>query len=168
MIPLELNIEKIEQIGNLKENENLRFRTFLKGQDSIKVDGIVHRLNEEIESRIDCTKCGNCCKTLRPCVTNKEIETLTIIDKVSREFYIENFIERDDLENIKYLKNTPCKYLSDKKCSIYDLRPIDCKSYPHINKKHFNSRTLGMMENYGICPIVFNVVENLKNEFDFR
>ncbi len=107
MIPLELNIEKIEQIRKMKENENLRFRTFLKGQDNKKVDRVVHRLNEEIESQIDCTKCGNCCKTLRPCVTNKEIETLIIIDKVSREYFIENFTEQDDFEDIKYLKNTP-------------------------------------------------------------
>lgn len=168
MVSLELNIEKIEQIRKMKENENLRFRTFLKGQDNKKVDRVVHRLYEEIESQIDCTKCGNCCKTLRPCMTNKEIETLRIIDKVSREYFIENFTEQDDLEDIKYLKNTPCKYLSNKECSIYDLRPMDCKSYPHIHKKHFNSRTLGMMENYGICPIVFNVLESLKMEFEFR
>jgi len=167
MIPLELNIEKIEQIRKMKENENLRFRTFLKGQDNKKVDRIVHRLNEEIESQIDYTKCGNCCKTLRPCVTNKEIETLTTIDKVPREYFIEIFTEQDGLEDIKYLKNTPCKYLSNKKCSIYNLRPMDCKSYPHIHKKHFNSRTLSMMENYGICPIVFNVIESLKIEFEF-
>lgn len=168
MIPLELNIEKIEQIRKMKENENLRFRTFLKGRDDKKVDRIVHRLNEEIEKQIDCTKCGNCCKTLRPCVTNKEIETLIAIDKVSREYFNEHFTEQDDFEDIKYLKNTPCKYLSNKKCSIYDLRPLDCKSYPHIRKKQFNSRTLSMMGNYGICPIVFNVIESLKMEFEFR
>ncbi len=52
MIPLELNIEKIEQIRKMKEKENLRFRTFLKGRDDKKVDRIVHRLNEEIERQI--------------------------------------------------------------------------------------------------------------------
>jgi hypothetical protein len=168
MTPIELDIEKIDYLSKRKEKENLRFRTFLKGQNDAKVDSIVHRLNKEVESQIDCTECGNCCKTLRPCVTNKEIETLIKIDKVSREYFIENFTERDDLEDIKYLKDTPCKYLSGKKCSIYDVRPMDCISYPNIHKSSFNSRTLGMIENYGICPIVFNVLERLKIEFNFK
>ena len=168
MIPIELDIEKINHISKLKEKENLNFRAFLKGQDDEKVDRIVHRLNKEVESQIDCTDCGNCCKNMRPCVTNNEIDTLTVIDKVSREYFIENFTEHDDLENIKYLKDTPCKYLSGKKCSIYGVRPKDCIAYPNIHKRSFNSRSLSMIDNYGICPIVFNVLERLKMEFRFR
>src|SRR4030042_3319491 len=167
MIPLELNIEKIWRISDQKENENYRFRSFLKGQDSEKVDKIVHRLNKEIVKLIDCRNCGNCCKNLRPHVTDTEIDKFLNIDNISREDFITNFIEQDDLEDIKYLKDTPCKYLADKKCIIYADRPEDCKSYPHLHKCDFTSRTLGMIENYGICPIVFNVFERLKTELRF-
>ncbi|QCX39064.1 YkgJ family cysteine cluster protein [Aureibaculum algae] len=168
MTPIELDIQKIDNISKQKEQENLKFRTFLKGQDDVKLDRIVHRLNKCVESQIDCTDCGNCCKNLRPCVNSMEIDTLKSIDKVSREYFVENFIEQNELEDIKFLKGTPCKYLIDKKCSIYDVRPNDCKSYPHINKKKFNSRTWGIIENYAICPIVFNVIERLKTELRFR
>src|SRR4030042_2156501 len=168
MIPIEVDIEKINQISKRKEKENLIFRTFLKGKDDDKLDIIVHGLNEEISGQIDCTKCGNCCINLRPCLTKNEIDTLSRIDNVSRDIFIEKYTGEDNFEKIKFLKDIPCKYLSDKKCSIYDNRPSDCKSFPHIHKPNFNSRTLGMIENYGICPIVFNLLERLKMELRFR
>ena len=168
MIPLEIDIKKISRVSKIKENENFRFRSFLKGQDGEKVDRIAHRLNTEVESLIDCTVCGNCCENLRPCVNDLEIDTLAKIDHISQKYFIENFTEKDDFENIRYLKNTPCRYLNGKKCSVYVDRPEDCRSYPHIQKRSFNSRTLGIIGNYGICPIVFNVWERLKTEFKFR
>ena len=168
MIPLELNIEKISRISKQKENENYRFRSFLKGQDSDKVDEIVHRLNKEIVEDINCADCGNCCKELRPGLTESEIVKLSKIENLSQKNFVTSFTEQDEMENSKYLKDTPCKYLEDKKCIIYIERPEDCKSYPHIHKEDFNSRTLGVIQNYGICPIVFNVFERLKNEMRFR
>ena len=168
MINLELNIDRIKLISESKEEENYEFRSFLKGLDSDKVDKIVHKLNDEIVSQIDCQDCGNCCKSLRPCVTNSEIESISQIDKISEIDYIHKFVERDDFDDIKYLKDTPCKYLKDKSCTIYESRPIDCKSYPHTQKDDFTSRTLGMIENYEICPIVFNLYESLKQEFNFK
>lgn len=168
MIPIETDFEKIIQISKQKEKENIRFRTFLKGKDDDELDNLVHGLNKEIENQIDCTKCGNCCVNLRPCLTRKEINILSKIDNISRDYFIEKYTEEDKFENIKYLKNTPCKYLVDKKCSIYINRPGDCRSYPNIQKTDFNSRTWSMIESYGICPIVFNVFERLKMEYGFR
>jgi Fe-S-cluster containining protein len=168
MTPLEIDIKIISRVSKIKENENFRFRSFLKGQDGEKVDRIAHRLNAEVESLIDCTSCGNCCENLRPCVNDLEIDALAKIDHVLRKYFIENFTEKDDFENIRYLKNIPCKYLNKKKCSVYVDRPEDCRSYPHIQKGSFNSRTLRIIGNYGICPIVFNVWERLKTEFKFR
>ena len=105
---------------------------------------------------------------LRPCVTDSEIDYLAQIDKIPKNYYELNFVEKDNFDDIKYLKNTPCKYLKDKECTIYENRPFDCKSYPHTHKKNFTSRSLSMIENYEICPIVFNVYERLKDELNYR
>jgi uncharacterized protein len=167
MIHLELDIEKINRISKQKENENYKFRDFLKEQDSDRVDKIVHRLYKEIAEQIDCTNCGNCCKNLSPCVTDNEIDILSKTDNILHEAFVTRFIEQDEINHVKYLKDTPCKYLVDKRCVIYADRPLDCKSYPHIHKKYFISRTLDVINNFGICPIVFNVFERLKIEFRF-
>ena len=51
---IERDLSKIKHLASIRENENIRFRTFLKGQDNAKVDKIVHRLHEEISKQIGC------------------------------------------------------------------------------------------------------------------
>jgi len=168
MKPLEINIEKIARLAEQREDENYRFRVFLKGQEDDKIDIMVHKMDKEIRSQIDCKECGNCCIHLHPSVTDEEIETLSRLDHHTPIEYVAKNIVNDNSENMKYLKDTPCKYLHDKKCSIYLERPEDCKSYPHTQKEHFIHRTYSMIDNYGICPIVFNLFEQLKMELKFK
>ena len=47
---IEIDLEKIEELGKLLEDQNLEFRAFLKGQDPDKIDEIVQRLNFEISN----------------------------------------------------------------------------------------------------------------------
>jgi uncharacterized protein len=164
----ETNLEKIRKIAEQKEAENARFRSFLKGRDDEEVDEKVKWLHGEITGKIDCTQCGNCCNHLQPDLEDYEIDKLADIDNISRDEFVKNFTEKGEFENEIYLKTIPCKYLKDKKCSIYPDRPHTCKSYPHTHKPDFISRTFFMIHNYSICPIVFNVIEELKKELRFR
>ena len=168
MNPLEFNLDKIRPLAKSNEDQNYRFRSFLKMQDPEKIDRIVHRLDREIRKQIDCTQCGNCCAELSPRLSDGEIDRLAQIDSISKVEFIQKFVESDPVEGDYFLKGKPCKYLCEKKCSVYSNRPEDCKSYPHTHKKDFNTRILGIIENYGICPIVFNVFERLKLEIRFR
>jgi len=165
---IETNINTIHQIAHRKKNENLSFRSFLKGQEFDKVDKIVHKLYKEVSSQIDCLKCGNCCLNLRPLVTDEELRRLANIDKVTLSEFEEKHITHDNFENFKYLKSIPCKYLKDKKCMVYSDRPEECRSYPYLHKDMFISRTLGVLNNYEICPIVFNVFELLKLKLGWK
>ena len=165
---LELDLVKIAQLEVQKDKENFDFRAFLKSQDLKKVDKIVHRLNNEITALIDCQKCGNCCKSLKPGLTEPEIERLAEKENLTPAAFVSRFTENDILQEIPCLRDTPCKYLKDKRCSIYLDRPEDCKSYPHTHLNGLISRTLQMIDNYGICPIVFNLFEELKMELNFN
>jgi len=159
---LELDLEKIEQLGQLRERENFEFWTILKGQDGRRIDEIVHRLNAEISGRIDCTKCGNCCKKLEPCIRSPDIKRLSTKLGIPEEEIRANYLK--EIEGEKFFKRLPCIFLKGNKCSIYQDRPDDCKSYPHLHKQDFISRLWGVIDNYSICPIVFNVFEKLKQE----
>lgn len=168
MILLELDLEKISRMAERKEKENLDFRIYLKGQDPGKIDKMVHRLNKLIVEQIDCTQCGNCCKTTSTSISDSELLILAELENLSAAEFETRFVEKDELDNEKFLKDIPCKYLSDKKCTIYENRPEDCRSYPHTHKNRFVSRTLGVLINYEICPIVYNVYENLKIELNYK
>ncbi|MBN1676299.1 MAG: hypothetical protein JXR37_34970 [Kiritimatiellae bacterium] len=39
---------------------------------------------------------------------------------------------------------------------------IDCRSYPHLHKKPFVARLTQAYSNCSVCPIVYNVYEELK------
>ncbi len=162
---IEFDLVKIQEHGRLREDENFEFRKYLKGQNSDKIDNLVHKLNHEISDRIDCAYCGNCCVKLKPCITDKDLYRLSQRLDITPEQIMNNYIETGEGE--QYFKNLPCSFLKEKKCTIYNDRPEDCKSFPHLHKKDLTTRLLGAIENYSICPIVFNVFEGLKSKLNY-
>lgn len=164
--PVETNLAKIAQYGEDRLEENFQFRALLKGQDSDKVDAIVHQLNSEISNQIDCTSCGNCCKMMKPSVTEKDVDRLAKKLEIPAAEVRDKYVERDG--HTDYFKDAPCRFLKDKKCTIYEDRPDDCRSFPHLHKDNFSSRMFQVISNYSTCPIVYNVVERLKERLNFQ
>jgi len=83
--PLEANLSKIKHLATVREKENYRFRTFLKGKNDEKVDRIVHRLHDELIRQIDCTLCGNCCCQLSVELHPKDIAALARLENITPE-----------------------------------------------------------------------------------
>lgn len=164
---LETGLEKIKALGLLRKEENERFRRFLKNRNVHKTDVIVHRLNEEIAPRIDCTACGNCCRELTPYLSKDDLKHIAEATRHSIEDAIAAFTETDD-EGIALGKNMPCCFLAENKCTIYQHRPETCRSFPHLHKPDFKSRLRSVIDNYSICPIIFNVIEQMKVEVGFE
>ena len=166
---IELDLNIIKTNSEIREEENFEFRRFLKGEDSDKIDQLVHELYEIVLEHIDCTKCANCCIELETCFSKKELDILIKHLQIDKEEFIaqstkpDQFGEKDKF----YLNSKPCQFLNDRKCTVYELRPEECNSYPYLHKNNFNSRLLGVIENYAICPIVYNVYELLNQELDF-
>lgn len=71
------SLEKIAVLSTQNEQENDAFTAFLKAQESHEIDKLVYSLNKKIEPAIDCTACGNCCKTLMINVTEAEATNLS-------------------------------------------------------------------------------------------
>ncbi len=167
---IETDLNIIKRNAEIREEENFEFRSFLKGQDTDKIDQLVLELYEKVLEHIDCTKCANCCIELETCFQNKEIELLTKHLNIDKDEFIRHSTKPDQFgEKDKFLLNSkPCQFLTDKKCSIYELRPEECNSYPYLHKDNFLSRLTGVIENYEICPIVYNVYELLKQEMNFK
>jgi len=163
---IETNLSKIEHLAHVREDENFRFRAFLKEKDGEKVDRIVHRLHEEITGKIDCLSCGNCCK-LQVELDEEDIEVLSRLENISPESYEDSYCETDAFGDV-VLKVKPCRYLEGTTCTIHEHKPRRCKEFPNTHKKDFNHRLLGMISYYEICPIVFNLMEQLKDEMRFR
>lgn len=167
---IELDLKIIKKNAEVREDENYRFRSYLKGQSGKKIDKIVHSLYSDVLEQIDCTECGNCCIELETCFEKDEIDRLTKELKIDKKEFIDQSTNHGEYgEKDKYfLNDMPCQFLKDKKCTIYSLRPEECNSYPYLHKDDFIFRLFGVIQNYEICPIVYNVYELLKRRLNFR
>jgi Fe-S-cluster containining protein len=156
------------KIGNLskeREDENWCFRTFLKGYDTKHLDSIVRESFRQVSEAIDCTSCGNCCKEMQPILKKKDISKLSKSLNITPDQFITRYVNKDE-DGESTLNQLPCPFLKDNRCTQYDSRPADCASYPHLHKKYFVFRLIGVVNNYSICPIVFNVYEALKSKLE--
>jgi hypothetical protein len=61
-------------------------------------------------------------------------------------------------------RQKPCPFLRNNCCTVYDARPDDCRSFPHLHKDEFVFRLIQVVNNCSVCPIVYNVFERLKEE----
>lgn len=165
---LETNLDRIRSRAEELEEENWSFRTYLKSRDEEEIDGIVHRLYEEVADAVDCTQCANCCKELPPGLEGEDIEGLAAATGMDVAAFEEKYVVRDELDGERVFKWRPCVFLEEGRCSVYGHRPESCASYPHLHKDGFVFRVAAAVGNSSICPIVFNVYEELKREVDGR
>jgi uncharacterized protein len=160
------NLDLIRKQAQNKEEQNWRFRSYLKMQDDKKVDSLVKPIYEFVIKNIDCLECVNCCRKLRPIIVKEDITKFEKEFGLSENEILEKYTETDEFNELR-LKGNPCVFLDGNKCEIYQSRPEDCKSYPHLHKKQFTTRLMGIIENTEVCPIVYNVYELLKIKMNF-
>lgn len=156
------SLSEIEFLAAQKEIENQSFQQFLKEENGEDVDKIVLQLNEEIAPQIDCTACGNCCKTLMINVANEEAEVLSTHLKLTREIFDEQYLEKG--RSLMVINKMPCHFLEKNKCTVYDHRFAGCREFPGLHLPGFTNRLFTIFMHYNRCPIIFNVVEELKVE----
>lgn len=147
-----------------KQVENIFFKKFLRNVPSASVDEKVKVLNAEVSSVVDCTQCANCCKQLEPGLDTHEIERLALRKEMMAEDFKQMYVAFDG--ESQFLKTKPCMFLDGHRCGIYEDRPGACAAYPHLDQPDIKYKR-SVWSNYSICPIVFNVIEGLKQQVNF-
>jgi uncharacterized protein len=150
------------------EDENWRFRTFVKmghGLSRAKMNALAERLGRAAEAQMDCTTCGACCRD--NCVPLSPEEQDRLADKLGLLVgdFAEQFMTLDD-DGEPAMEATPCRFLDGTRCSVYECRPDACRGYPYIGGD-VATRMLGILERAGTCPIVFEMLEQLKQATGF-
>lgn len=159
---IETNLRKIEELAQKREDENWKFRSFLKASSipSEELDAIVRDLYTEVAAAIDCRACANCCRVIAPKPTPEEIERLAAVLQMTLTQFKAQYVDQEGKDAGTLLR--PCPLLNGNECSVYAYRPQECAAYPYLLRENFRGRLFGVLDNYAICPIVFNVYEQLK------
>ena len=150
-----------------KEPENERFKNFLKERNNEQIDACVAQLNATITPQINCTHCGNCCKSLMVLISDSEADHLSQHLQKERKAFDEQYLEKGS-NGMMIMNRMPCHFLSQNKCTVYEHRFEGCKEFPALHLPNFKNRLFTTFMHYERCPIIFNVVEQLKDEMSFE
>ncbi len=165
---MEKDLKIIAELAEANWADNWNFRSFLQKEVDPKViDETVQALNSKVSGEIDCTVCANCCRELQPHLEEKDVARVAAALDLSVMQTKKRYLVKDPDRSYRF-SSKPCPLLSGTKCSIYKSRPADCSEYPHLNKPDFLGGSIGVIENYRVCPIVYNVYEQLKTKFPYN
>ncbi len=147
--------------------ENDQFQSFLRDLDCLSLDKAVFELSESIAPKIECTDCGNCCKSLMVNIDEKEADHLAAHLGQNREEFDEKYLSKGESGNM-VINAIPCHFLKENSCTVYSHRFAGCKEFPAFHVPDFNKRLFTTFMHYDRCPIIFNVIETLKIDSGFK
>lgn len=94
---MDYDLVQIRVLAKTKEDENWRFRSFLKRKCDLEpeeIDKLVFEATRRVWAGIDCTFCANCCREMKPTFNEEEINRLARRLGMGRQQFIERYLER--------------------------------------------------------------------------
>ena len=151
----------------LKVRKNKKaFKRFLTKLEKNPTKGL-HKRVEEIDAAVwketDCLSCANCCKTMTPTFTVKDIKRIAAHFEMTPQVFKDKWLKFDKKDKDWMNKKQPCQFLNlkDNKCSIYEIRPADCAGFPHLTKKKMVDYIHVHQQNIELCPATYRMVEKM-------
>lgn len=147
-------------------NNKRRLRSFLtkiEKDPTHKLDKMSGSIEKEVWKEVDCLTCANCCKTMSPTFTKTDIKRISAHFSMSPEAFTKKWLRKDRVGDVLN-KTEPCQFLNqkDNKCSIYEIRPVDCAGFPHLGKKKMVDYMHVHKQNIEFCPATFKMVEKMQ------
>jgi uncharacterized protein len=137
------------------------YKRLLEKGNKNKILQALPDLHEEAFAKIDCLQCANCCKNYSPRFKQPDIKRISKHLRMKEGDFAASFLKLDT--DGDYVANsTPCPFLEEgNQCSVYDVRPADCRNYPYTNQDVMIKRVPLTLKNSTVCPAAFTVLEQL-------
>lgn len=145
------------------------FLTRVEKNPPKKLHDLLDKIDGEIWQETDCLSCGNCCRTMTPTFTVKDIKRISAHFEMTPAAFKEKWLFYEKRDKDWQNKKQPCQFLNldDNKCSIYAIRPADCAGFPHLNKKKALDYIHVHKQNVSYCPASYKMVEKLRERVEF-
>ena len=127
------------------------------------LDKLTPQINAEIWQEVDCLSCANCCKTMSPTYTAKDIRRISRHLNMTPAMFKEKWLYYDKKDGDWMNKSQPCQFLDagTNMCKIYEVRPDDCAGFPHLTKKKMIDYIHVHQQNISYCPATYKMVEKM-------
>lgn len=89
--------------------------------------------------KFTCTQCGDCCRTHGDYrwvfLENEDIARLSAFLKIDRRAFLHEYTEKEDgVRVLKWPNEVQCIFLGEKGCTVYEARPLQCRTWPFWNE----------------------------------
>jgi len=146
-----------------------KLMAFLKKLDDIVPEDLpvlVQKAEQKVWSQVNCTECANCCKTMTPTFNPEDIKRISKhLGMKPKEFVAQYLYQEEDTKDWMN-KAQPCSFLKNNRCSIYEVRPLDCAEFPHFDKKPFDAYNDTFSNNLDKCPATLALVDHLMKKVE--
>lgn len=155
-----VNLRSFRQIVRNNKSRVKRFLSKLEKDRPRGLHEMTIEADKEAWAKTDCLDCANCCKTMSPTYTRKDVKRISAHLGMTEKAFREKWLYKDrtgDWMNVKQ----PCQFLDLKTnmCDIYAVRPRDCAGFPHHTKKKMVEYMHMYKQNIEYCPATYRLVE---------
>ena len=106
--------DKVKAEAKKKENENFKFRTFLKCHaDEDELDKQFLRLHKELFADYDCSKCRNCCKMYKGSIPVEDIDRDAQYLGITPKQFVDVYLDKEEYDMNYQTKHKPCDFLQE-------------------------------------------------------
>lgn len=140
-----------------------RYLGRLEKKPAPNLDKLAEEVNTEVWKEVDCLSCANCCKTMTPTFTTKDIKRISAHLEMSVAGFKEKWLYYDKKDKDWMNTKQPCQFLDlgSNLCSIYEVRPSDCAGFPHLTRKKMTEYIHVHQQNISYCPATYKMVEKM-------
>lgn len=118
-------------------------------------------LHEKAFSEINCLGCANCCKNHGATFKPTDIKRVSKYLGIKEGDFVNTYLRSDEDEDY-ITKTLPCPFLgTDNYCSIYEVRPTDCRRYPYTDEDVLIKKKSLTLKNVEVCPAVTTVLNEI-------
>ncbi len=161
---LTVNLRSFRQKVRTEKTGMRRYLSKVEKNAPRNLDRTIAELEKEVWKETDCLDCANCCKTMTPTYTAKDIKRISAHLEMTPDEFRSKWLKQERGGDRDWMnKVEPCQFLDPKThfCSIYEVRPADCAGFPHLTKK-FKDFVHVHKQNVEYCPATYRLVEKMR------
>ena len=131
------------------------------GKKRQDLDACFEDAHETAFANIDCLTCANCCKTTGPRLNTTDIDRIASHLGMQVSAFSDKYVQIDE-DGDRVMTVLPCPFLEeDNACSIYEVRPKACRTYPHTDRRKQRQLFNLHLKNLEVCPAVQSVLQEI-------
>lgn len=163
-----VNLRSFRQKVHHNKKAFKRFLGKIEKNPPRRLDAIAEEIDAEVWKEVDCLSCANCCKTMTPTFSKKDIKRIAEHFEITPQEFKDKWLAFDKKEGDWMNKLQPCQFLdlTTNMCGIYEVRPSDCAGFPYLKKKKMVEYIHVHQQNVEYCPATFKMVEKMMARFN--